>query len=134
MFLTFSEHQNITNLSLLVEQKSKCRRTDWCNIRWPRAGHTDGRILQNLMWAVKPKETGSFFCRTFYNSSSYFHLKNFSFQRVSSKLFCCTPGSNNNQEGEIEAYLLVKQGNKSQSVQCENSSYNFHKVWRSSGR
>lgn len=85
MFLTFSEHHNLKKLSLLVEQNQSARRTDtWYNIRWPGAGRgdRDGRILQNLLWVVKPMEKWSLFCRKFYYFDSCFYLKTFSFQRI----------------------------------------------------
>lgn len=86
MFLIFSEHQNLTKLSLPVEQNQSTRRTDtWYDIRWPGAGRgdRDGRILQNLLWVVKPIEKWSFFCRKFYYFDSCFYPKTFSFWKIS---------------------------------------------------
>lgn len=70
-------------LSLVAEQNQSARRTD--NIRWPAVGRRekDGRILQNLLWVVKPMEKWSFLCRKFYYFDSCFYLKTFSFQRIS---------------------------------------------------
>lgn len=68
MFLTYSVHHSLTKLCLPVEQKQSPRRTDTqYNIRWPGAQKEgkDGKILQNLLWAVKPLEKWSFFCSKF---------------------------------------------------------------------